>query len=585
MRLFWMRIPAPLEPALKACRRHFALAAAFSALTNILYLAPTIYMMQVYDRVVPTGGIFTLLWITILVGIAIATLSSLEAVRSRLMGRVSLRLDRILAGAILERLLARRPGTRGNSDLGPIMREFDSLRAALSGQAVTALFDAPWTPIYLIVAFLIHPVLGLLVLGAGAMLVALAVSHAKRSKPIEDAARQANNRSYASQDTTFRQAEVVRALGMRTAMINRHLADRSEGLDASTAAQASDNRYNAIVKFLRMFLQSLALAAGGWLAVEGQISMGAIIAASVLLSRALQPVEQLVRLWPALVQGRQAMQSIAQLFEQTEEVSGPRVRLPDPTGRVDLDRVVVRSCDGAALLLKNISFGLPSGEICGVVGASGAGKTTLARVVAGAIAPDLGEVRIDDANARDWDAEMLAQHIGYLPQDSGLLPGTVAENISRFACARGEDKEMVDKRTIAAAEHAGVHKLVLALPAGYETPVGDGAHCLSAGQAQRIALARALYGDPATIVLDEPNSALDADGEAALVRAVAVARARGAAILIVAHRPQILANADRLLVLSAGEVIHHGPREEVLAALRKAAPPANVVPINRESGT
>jgi ATP-binding cassette subfamily C protein len=585
MRLFWMKAPAPLEPARRACRRHFAIAAAFSALINILYLAPTIYMMQVYDRVVPTGGLFTLLWITVLVGVAIATLSALEAVRSQLMARVSLRLDRLLAGEILDRLLARRTGTRTTVESGQVMREFDQLRGALSGQAATAIFDTPWTPIYLVVAFMIHPVLGLLVLGGGALLVGLALAHARRSKPAEDVARAANSRAYASQEATFRRAEVVRAMGMRTAMIRRHLADRGDGLDATTAAQASDNRYNAIVKFTRMFMQSLALGVGGWLAVAGQISMGAIIAASVLLSRGLQPVEQLVRLWPAIVQGRQAMQSLAALFDQTEADAAPRMRLPDPTGRLTLDRIVVRSPDGSALLLKNIAFAMAPGEICGIIGASGAGKTTLARVAAGAVVPDLGEVRIDDANARDWDAEALAQHIGYLPQDSALLPGTVAENISRFACDRGEDRESVDARTIAAAEIAGVHKLILGLPAGYETRIGDGAHQLSAGQAQRIALARALYGDPVIIVLDEPNSALDAEGEAALIRAVAALRARRAAILIVAHRPQVLANADRLLVLGAGEVIHHGPREEVLEALREAAARANVVPINREAGS
>lgn len=584
MRLFWMKSPAALEPAMQACRRHFLIAAVFSALINILYLAPTIYMMQVYDRVVPTGGILTLLWITAVVAIAIATLSALEAVRSQLMARVSLRLDRILAGEILDRLLARRTGTRGSVESGQIMREFDQLRGALSGPATTAIFDTPWTPIYLFVAFLIHPVLGLLVLGGGAVLVALALAHARRSKSAEDEARAATSRAYASQEATLRRAEVVRALGMRTAMIRRHLADRRDGLDATTAAQASDNRYNAIVKFTRMFMQSFALGVGGWLAVEGQISMGAIIAASVLLSRGLQPVEQLVRLWPAIVQGRQAMQSLAALFEQTEAEAAPRLRLPDPTGRLALDRVVVRSPDGTALLLKNIAFDLVPGELCGVIGASGAGKTTLARVAAGAIAPDLGEVRIDDANARDWDSEDLAQHIGYLPQDCGLLPGTVAENISRFACDRGDESTRVDERTIAAAELAGVHKLILALPGGYGTPIGDGAHLLSAGQAQRIALARALYGDPALIILDEPNSALDAEGEAALIQAMTALRARGAAVLIVAHRSQILAGADRLLVMAGGEIIHHGPRDAVLEVLRKGPPRANVVPINREAG-
>ena len=566
---------------MEACRRHMWLAACFSALINVLYLAPTIYMMQVYDRVVPTGGIATLLWITVVVAAAIATLAALEAVRGQLMSRVSLRLDRILAGTILDRLVARKTSDEAS---GLVMREFDSFRAALSGPAMTAMFDTPWTPIYFAVAFMIHPLLGLLVLLGGVILIALAVAHSRKSKPMEDEARQANSLSYASQNATLRQSEIVRTLGMRRAMIARHVGDRHSGQEAGSRVQAASNRYNSLVKFARMFLQSFALGVGAWLAIEGQITSGAIIAASVLLSRALQPLEQLVRLWPSIIQARQSMTTLAELFEETDTDVAVRTKLPDPTGVVSLDRVVVRSNDGAALLLKNVSLELAPGEICGIIGASGAGKTTLARVVAGAIQPDLGEVRLDGASIADWDREVLAPHTGYLPQGSALLQGTVGENISRFAVDGGADRSEVDARSIEAAQLAGIHDMVLALPLGSDTPIQEGGMKLSAGQEQRVALARALYGNPKIIVLDEPNSALDTDGEAALGRALDVMRKRGATIMVVAHRAQVLATADKLAVLSGGEIVQHGERDKVLGALREAAERANVVPMQREGG-
>lgn len=581
MRLFWSKVPEMLKPAVEACRGHFAIAAAFSALINILFLAPTIYMMQVYDRVVPTGGLLTLGWITVVVAIAIATLAALEAIRSRLMMRASMRLNRMLAGPILDRLMARRSTKAGEPSTTQAMRDFDALRGALGGPAATAVYDVPWTPIYVIVAFLIHPVLGIMVIAGGAILVSLAAVHSRRSKPIEDEARRANAASYAAQEASFRKAEIVRVMGMRGALVARHIGDRATGLEASANVQQSNNRYNAIVKFVRMLLQSLALGAGAWLAVNGQISSGAIIAASVLLSRALQPVEQMVRLWPSIVQARQAMVSLDNLFDATRAEVAPRTALPQPEGRVELDRVVVRSADGQALLLKNISFMLAPGQICGVIGSSGAGKTTLARVIAGALPPDLGELRIDGAAIGDWDADVLAPHIGYMPQDCALLPGTVSENISRFALAQPGGQETIDCDVIAAAKAAGVHDLILALPAAYDTPIDEGGHRLSAGQTQRIALARALYRNPRLIVLDEPNASLDGEGEMALMRAVAAARAGGSAILIVAHRAAVLANADNLLLLGAGEVLQFGPREEVLAALKRANEAANVVPIKR----
>ena len=326
-------------------------------------------------------------------------------------------------------------------------------------------------------------------------------------------------------------------------------------------------------------MQSFALGVGAWLAINGQISVGAIIAASVLLSRALQPIEQLVGLWPTIVQSRQAVRTLGRLFEQS---NGPvtRTTLPDPQGQVDLQGIVVRNAEGSAILLKNLSMKLIPGEVMGVVGPSGAGKTTLARVVAGALSPDLGEIRVDGASLTDWDPEQLAQHIGYVPQDCGLLPGTISENVSRFSAARGVPQEVVDEQVVSAARMAGVHEMILHLPGGYDTYVEGNGHRLSAGQAQRVALARALYGSPCILVLDEPNSALDSDGEEALSRAIGAARLQGAAIMIVAHRAAVLASADKLAILADGAIVGMGPRDEILQALQNSAAKQNVVPIH-----
>lgn len=583
MRLFWVTAPKAMEEAIGACRGHFIMAAVFSALINILYLAPTIYMMQVYDRVVPTGGILTLFWITVIVGIAIATLTSLDAIRSRVMIRASLRLNRLLSRDILDRLMARSKPRPGEPSTAQAMREFDALRQALGGPAATALFDVPWTPLYFLVAFLIHPALGLLVLVGGVILIALALTNEKRTKAKAGEAHKANAIAYASQEATFRKSELVRALGMRRGLVAKLIHERRAGLDTTAEVQFSGSRYNTLVKFVRMFMQSFALGTGAWLAVQGQISVGAIIAASVLLSRALQPIEQLVGLWPNIVQARQALQTLGQLFDNTASADAQRTALPEPQGHVELDRVVARNAEGTAILLKNVSLKLNPGEILGVIGPSGAGKSTLARIAAGALSPDLGEVRIDEANVNDWDPEVLAQHIGYLPQDSALLPGTIGENISRFGVARGIPQPIVDQEVVKAAQTAGVHEMILHLSNGYDTRIEDADFRLSAGQAQRVALARALFGSPRIIILDEPNSALDADGEDALARAVLAAKRRGAAIMIIAHRASILADAETLLVLHDGAVARIGPRQEILDELRKSAERPNVVPIHERA--
>ena len=577
MRLLWTKVPPPLEEAAAACRGHLLMTAGFSALINILYLAPTIYMMQVYDRVVPTGGVSTLLWLTLIVGLAIAVLTSLDSVRQHVMLRASMRLNRLLSSVILERSMLRtKDGVAGAQGL----REFDTLRSVLTGPGVMALFDAPWAPLYLAVAFLIHPLLGLLVLAGGAVLVVLAVANERSNRERAGLAHDAMAKAYSAQDVTFRRSEAVRALGMRAALVSRHTRERQDGLEAMQALQFSAARYNALVKFVRMFMQSVALGVGAFLAVKGEISVGAIIAASVLLSRALQPVEQLVGSWAQVLQAKQALGSIDSLFARTEAVSSQRLTLPPPEGHLELDKVVVRNATGDAALLKSVSLKLTPGTILGVVGQSGAGKSTLARVAAGAIMPDIGEVRMDAANLADWDPDRLASYIGYLPQDCALLPGTIAENISRFsidAATTPEQLKLVEAEVVRAAKMAGVHELILHFPDGYETKIEGNGRQLSAGQTQRIALARALFGNPRVLILDEPNSALDMQGEEALGRAVAAAKIGGAAIMVIAHKAALLSTVDTLAIIHDGQIARVGPRQEVLDSLAKDAAQPNVV--------
>jgi ATP-binding cassette subfamily C protein len=496
--------------------------------------------------------------------------------------RVSLRLNRLLSGEILDRLMSRAKVKQGEPSSAQALREFDTIRQTIGGPAAAAVFDAPWTPLYLLVAFLIHPVLGMLIIGAGIILVTLALVNEKHTSSRSAKAHQATSAAYAAHSATVAEAEAIRALGMRRAMVARQITQRAEGLEASNEVQVLGLRYNTLVKFIRMFMQSLALGAGAWLAVTGQISVGSIIAASVLLSRALQPIEQLVGSWPTIMQARNALGTVRRLYAATDAVDAERTALPNPKGHLEIERIVVKaSQQGGDLILRNVSFAIQPGEVLGVIGPSGSGKSTLARIAAGAISPDAGEVRIDGANIADWDPELLAAHVGYLPQNMSLLPGTIAENISRFATVNAKDKARVDAEVIEAARLAGAHDMILQLPNGYDTVIKANGFELSAGQGQRVALARALYGSPKVFILDEPNSALDQDGEKALDIAVKTMVARGAAVMIVAHRTAVLNNADKLVVLNQGAVAQYGPRVDVIEELRRqAARAANVVPIN-----
>lgn len=560
----------PLAEALKACKSHFIWAAVFSALVNLLYLTPTLYMMQVYDRVVPTGGIETLWLVTLVAVAALASLAALDWLRGRLMLRAGLRLDRLLSAKVLQRVMdlqAKAPSTQA-------LREFDNVRGAIGGQGMLAMFDAPWTPIYLACCFLLHPAIGVLTLVGGGTLFTLAWLNERDTRPRLAKSIQSQNHAYASQEAIAGQAEVVRALGMRQSSISRQIEQRRQATAAQADAQLAGGRYSGAIKFLRLVMQSAALGLAAYLAVKGEISQGSIIASSVLLSRAVAPVELLVGVWPSLVQGKASWKTLTDLFASTASVERERTALPDPRGRLQVEGVSVKFPDTENPQLRGVAFALQPGQTLGVVGASGSGKTTLARVLAGALKPQAGAIRLDGAEYDAREGDELARWIGYLPQVPSLFAGTIKDNISRFSTAVGVDQEIADRGAVKAAMAAGAHELILRLPNGYDTLLGPFGQGLSAGQAQRVALARALYDDPVLLVLDEPNSNLDQEGEAALMQAIIGASARGAAVVIIAHRAGVLARVDRLLMMRDGMVQLEGPREEVLEKMRATAPRA-----------
>ena len=554
-------------------------AASFSALLNLLFLAPTLYMLQIYDRVVPTRGGLTLLFLTLVLIFALATLSMLDFIRSRLLVRASVRLDRQLAGAIIDTLISQRAGTRDTMNK-QAMREFDILRQALTGTGILALFDAPWTPIYILVCLMIHPWIGLLALVGTLLVLAIAWRNEKATKEPLQRANEAANRSYVSQEQTTVGAEVIRALGMREAMVRRHLFERDGMMSLQAEASFAAGRYTSLSKFLRTGLQSLALGLGALLAIDDKISAGAIFASSFLLGRALAPIDLLVGGWKNIVQARGAYAMLSRLLAENPERVVP-TQLPAPKGQLDVEHLVVLNPAKDGAILADISFRIVPGEVTAVIGPSGAGKSTMARAIAGAIAPDRGAVRFDSADRTDWDQDRLAQYIGYLPQDPSLFAGTVKENIARFT-ANG-DQLAVDQTVVEAAQACGAHEMILRLPNGYDTMLGWGGRGLSAGQAQRVALARALFGTPNLLILDEPNAHLDAEGETSLVETLQQAKARGAAVMVIAHRMGIMSVVDKIMVIANGRIEAFGKRDEILEKL-KGAPVRTIPPTQKAAG-
>ena len=554
-----------LKGAIGACRRHLVYAGVFSAIINLLYIAPTLYMLQVYDRVVPTRGVTTLGFLTFLLLVTIGTLAALETMRTRILVRASARLERAVVRPILSATLSRQLGARAPQ----AMRDFDSFRQTVTGPGILALFDAPWTLVYVALCFLLHPLIGTMaVVGSGA-LIGLTVMTERIVRPRLEAANKAASWFYASQSQSAAANDMIRAMGMQEAVVLRHERERQSVTGLQAEASFTAGRFVGMTKFIRLALQSLALGAAAWLAVGQQISAGAIFAASLLIARAMSPIEQALGSWRQLAEAHNAYGSLQSLLAQCTNET-PRTQLPAPVGRLAVEGITVFGPSKELPILHGVSFNLNPGQVLGLVGPSGGGKTTLVRTLVGALVPGQGQVRLDGADIADWDPDRLGRHMGYMPQDVALMQGTVKQNICRFRDLLGEDPAVIDAKAVAAAQSAGAHEMILKLPMGYDTVLDWGGRGLSLGQAQRVALARAIYDEPQLVALDEPNAHLDGEGEAMLLRALQEMKARGAAVVLVAHRSSMLEVMDELLVLSGGRVAHHGPRDEIL---RKLAPP------------
>jgi ATP-binding cassette subfamily C protein len=561
-----------LREALDACKRHLGFVALFSAALNLLYLAPSLYMLQVYDRVLTSGGLLTLLYITLVLLASLGVLAFLDATRMRLLLTMSRRLDRLLAPDIL--LAALRRESRAAAGQAQVVREFDTLRSAISGPPAVAAVDTPWAPIYIGVCFLIHPWIGGLALLGGATLLLVAFLNQRAMHALLRTNEQIAGAMYGLQMADANHGDVARALGMQNALVDRQIRTRADVTGALNDSGQTNAFYSATTKFLRLTLQSLALGLGAFLALRQEISAGGVIAASILTSRAFAPLELVVGAWRQFEQGRQSYKIInAVLLSQEEQRE--HTNLPPPRGLLSVENVTVRSPANDRFLLVNASLRGEPGDIIGVIGPSGAGKTTLMRVIAGAAEAAGGAVRLDSAKLSDWDSERLGRYIGYLPQEVALFGGTIGQNISRFDKRGGENLD-VDTAIVAAAKAAGAHEMILTLPQAYDTPIGPNGRGLSAGQAQRVALARALYGDPVLLALDEPNAHLDAEGEQALVDALKAASERGVCSIVVAHRAGFMSIANKVLVVKDGRIEAFGPRDQVLARLGagpRAVPP------------
>ncbi len=557
------KINPVMAAALKQCRPHFVNAAIFSFFINLLSLAPTLYMLQVYSRVVSTGGVMTLVYLTLILVLSLGTMSFLDSVRSRLLMRSGVRIDKILAGEVLNHLYARIGNGRQVTG-SALLREFDAFKQTLSGAGIVALFDLPWIVLFLSLCFYLHSTLGWLTVGGGACLAVITWLSERASYRYITQSAEAMSKAYQRQEATSQRADVVRALGMRRALVDLQLNERHSALDDQIRANLSVGGFSTTSKFLRQLLQSIALGVGAWLAIHQEISSGAIFAASLLMSRALTPMEQVINNWRSLIRGYNAFRLVDKaLNEQAEKTL---TSLPRPRSVLTVEGLNIVHPEQKAYILQNISFQVNPGEMLGIAGVSGAGKSTLARVLVGCDGYDIGTIRIDGAERKDWDPEVLAKYVGYMPQDASLFAGSVRDNICRFETGNNDE---IDEAVIAAAKLAGVHEIILQLSNGYNTMLAINGQGLSGGQAQRVALARALYRDPAILVLDEPNAYQDSAGEAALISAMSGVCARGGCVIVIAHRAMVLDRVTRLMMLANGRVAFLGTPAQYAEALRK----------------
>ncbi len=541
-----------IQRSLVNIRRQIYIVLGFSFFLNLLMLTVPLYMLQVYDRVLTAGSVPTLIALTMVAVVLVFAASCLEWVRSRLLVRLAGTLEQSMETPLLTKLLQ----SRGLASDRQRLSDMDKLSGFMSGAGIIALCDAPWIPIYLLVITMLHPVLGLIATFGALLLAVIAItSNRMTKKPMEKASslRYGANR-FAEQ--CLDNVEVTRALGMANGLVKHWQEKREQAGDSHYHASDRGGDFNAIGRFLRPLLQISMLGFGAVLVLSGQMTAGAMVAGSILLGRALAPLEMLINQWKNLLLTRQSWQKLSAYF-QSDDTAGNTMQLPRPKGQLTIEKLVATVPGGSKPVIKGIGFELAAGESLAIVGQSASGKSTLARLLMGIWSPGSGVVRLDGADVSQWPRDELGQWLGYLPQSVELFPGTIKDNIARFSD--------VDAQTvIQAAQMAGVHDLVLGLPDGYETFIGQGAFHLSGGQQQRIALARAIYGNPSLVVLDEPDANLDRQGEVALVNALKFLRQQGVTTVVITHRPTLLKAVDKIMVMANGCIDQFGDTENIL---------------------
>lgn len=550
-----------LSTALRACRSTFIVIGLFSLVMNLLMLALPLYMLQVYDRVLSTGHVETLIMLTAMAVGALLILGVIDSLRGMLMTRMARWVNERVAPVFLA--VSVRTKLRGDETGAQPLRDLGVLQGFLGGSGMTFLFDTPFVPLFVAIIWILHPYLGMIALAAAVILFSLSVLNDFLTRKAVLEGNVAQIRAHRQAETTIRNAEVVRALGMLPTMIERWQHVNARTLDANQKGAERSGVFVGLTKALRFIVQIGVLCAGAVLVLEGQLTAGGMIAGSILTSRALAPVEQAIGAWKVFMGSRIAYQRLKSRLSALPPETA-RTELPRPNGKLSLEDVNFTPATNRRPILRQLRFTVQPGEVLAVVGPSAAGKSTLARLLVGLIQPTAGKIRLDGAELGQWDLDHLGRYIGYLPQDVELFSGTVRENIARMQGGP-------DEHVITAAMLAQAHEMILQLPDGYDTEIGDAGMKLSGGQRQRIGLARAVYGDPVLIVLDEPNANLDQAGESALAGAVAELKQRGAAMIIVGHRPSTLAHADTILLLKQGVAALYGSRDEVLQKLRRGA--------------
>ena len=565
-----------LNTALRSCISAFGACAAFSFVINVLMLASPIYMLQVYDRVLTTGHVDTLIMITLIVTIALAVMCALDTLRTIITIRIGCWLNEQLGPAFLA------CGVRGRLKGDPYgaqsFQDISQIQNFIATQGLTAFLDFPWVPLFVALIWMLHPVLGLVAVSSAVVLFVLSVANEFATRKASESASKAQIEATRLADAAIRNAEVVHSMGMLSAMTARWALLNTAVVDGLRRGGEIGGGVLATTKFVRFFVQVAILGVGAWLVLKSELTSGGMIAASILLGRALAPVEVAMGAWRNFMTTRFAYRRLKKAIEEHPQPL-ERTRLPAPTGRLAVDQVTFVAPNTNTLILSKVSFSVEPGEVLAVIGPSGAGKSTLCRLLVGLAVPNVGEVRLDGSQIHHWEPAQLGTHLGYLPQDVELFTGSVRDNIARMTT------DATDEEILTAATLAHAHDIIQHLPQGYDTQIGDRGVRLSGGQRQRVGLARAVFGTPQLIILDEPNANLDQAGEAALSDAIFSLKKQGAALVIVGHRPSTLAQADKILVMKEGFVAMYGPRDEVLSAMRYPAPQQSAGPLLQKATT